>query len=204
VANSFAHACLCAFQTPCARSAVTPPTAPVWDPRAVTTERFVLPMRGKLWSVAAPTKAAPEYTMRHAARADVDALGRLMTTAYRGTVDDGGESPEWHDAEARSTLDGGYGRVIWTASFVVPRNDRSDLVAASIVTLDRDLLLLAFLLVHPEQQAQGVGTTLLAHSASALRAEGHTEWTLAVTRGNPAIHLYERAGFKVDESLRRR
>jgi ribosomal protein S18 acetylase RimI-like enzyme len=28
------------------------------------------------------------------------------------------------------------------------------------------------------------------------------EWTLAVTVGNPAQRLYERLGFRVDESLR--
>jgi ribosomal protein S18 acetylase RimI-like enzyme len=30
---------------------------------------------------------------------------------------------------------------------------------------------------------------------------GATEWTLAVTVGNPAQRLYERVGFRIDRSL---
>ena len=55
-----------------------------------------------------------------------------------------------------------------------------------MVTLDRAHLLLAFALVSPEWRNRGVGTALVIRSGNRLSAMGATEWTLAVTVGNPA------------------
>ena len=56
-------------------------------------------------------------------------------------------------------------------------------------------------LVAPEWRNRGVGTALIVRSGNRLAARGATEWTLAVTVGNPAQRLYERLGFRVDRSL---
>ena len=63
-------------------------------------------------------------------------------------------------------------------------------------------LLLAFALVLPAWQRQGVGSALIARSARALLARGSEHWTLAVTQGNPARRLYARMGFVADDTLR--
>ena len=127
-----------------------------------------------------------------------------MAAAYRGTVDDHGESSQWHDLEARATVNDHYGTVIWPASLVMAVAGGRELVATSIVTVYRGSPLLAFLLVEPSWQGRGAGTQLLRRSAATLVSQGCTEWTLAVTDGNPAQRLYERSGFVVDESLRSR
>ena len=62
-------------------------------------------------------------------------------------------------------------------------------------------MLLAFALVAPAWRNRGLGTALLLRSGNRLAAKGETEWTLAVTVGNPAQRLYERLGFRVDQSL---
>jgi hypothetical protein len=49
---------------------------------------------------------------------DVSELGRLMFAAYRGALDDHGETAEWHLQEAARTLRGVFGRVLWDASLV--------------------------------------------------------------------------------------
>ena len=74
-------------------------------------------------------------------------------------------------------------------------------VGTTVVTWDRGHLLLAFALVAPEWRNRGLGTALIIRTANRLAAEGATEWTLAVTVGNPAQRLYERLGFRVDRSL---
>jgi len=130
---------------------------------------------------------------------DAGALGSLMGSAYAGTVDDHGEPPELHASKARRTLAGAYGPVEWDASLLATV-DRQ-LIGATVVTLDRGHLLLAFALVSPEWRNRGVGTALVIRSGNRLIAKGATEWTLAVTVGNPAQRLYERMGFRVDRSL---
>ncbi len=50
---------------------------------------------------------------------------------------------------------------------------------------------------HPDRRRTGIGATLLAHALDTARAIGATLATLEVRRGNqPAIALYERAGFR--------
>lgn len=51
--------------------------------------------------------------------------------------------------------------------------------------------------VAPIYQARGVGTRLLADLARAASEVGHTGVSLTVSSQNPALRLYERAGFKV-------
>jgi ribosomal protein S18 acetylase RimI-like enzyme len=46
-------------------------------------------------------------------------------------------------------------------------------------------------------QGQGYGTLALARVCAIARSRGRSELTLNVFRDNPAIHLYERMGFKV-------
>lgn len=65
--------------------------------------------------------------------------------------------------------------------------------------LERAETLLAFVLVKPSVQGQGLGGALIAQSATALRATDRPDWVLAVAPGNPAQRLYERLGFTIFE-----
>jgi ribosomal protein S18 acetylase RimI-like enzyme len=123
-----------------------------------------------------------------------------MLVAYAGTVDDHGQPPGFHEAEAQRTMAGRYGEVQWDASLLA-HTSGDESVGTTLVTRDRGHLLLAFALVAPQWRNQGVGTALIVRSSNRLAAKGAPEWTLAVTVGNPAQRLYERLGFRVDRSL---
>lgn len=159
-------------------------------------------MRGQLMATGAAKELSADLRARQLCATDAPGLGQLMAAAYRGTIDDNGESAAWHSDDAQATLAGRYGDLIWPACFVVPSADHDGHIGVSIVVTYRGLPLLAFLLVTPHWQGRGIGTYLLARSAQALRNAGYIQWTLAVTSGNPAQRLYERSGFAVDESLR--
>src|SRR5687768_3393434 len=94
--------------------------------------------------------------------ADAPALARLMLDAYQGTIDDEGASIEGAVDEVNKTLEGGYGSMVWEASFVIPSaEDPSILDAASIVTLSRGEPLLAFSMTRPEVKRRGLAEVLI-------------------------------------------
>ena len=147
-------------------------------------------------SVAGDEAAPPG--LRTLGPGDAPALATLMLDAYRGTIDDEGESPEGAVAEVSKTLAGGYGPMVWEASFVVPSTDDPRVLdSASIVTLSRDEPLLAFSLTRPEVQGRGLAGRSIRASARSLARLGHARILLVVTAGNtPAERLYEKLGFR--------
>lgn len=130
-------------------------------------------------------------------RADDDEIiGELLFEAYRGTVDDEGETREDARLEAQGTLDGRYGTVLWPCCFVVVREGRA--LSASIVTRPEpdQAPLLAFSFSHPAYQRRGLAASLIKSSLNALHQAGHHELRLVVTAANePALQLYRKIGF---------
>ncbi len=160
---------------------------------------MALPMRGPLHVFVEPPLPAG-VALRPLRPTDTARLGTLMAVAYAGTIDDHGEPPSVAAAEAQRTVAGNYGEVQWEASLLAHASG-DEAVGATVVTWDRGHLLLAFALVAPQWRNQGLGTALIIRTANQLAARGATEWTLAVTDGNPAQRLYERLGFRVDTTL---
>ena len=137
--------------------------------------------------------ALPGRVVRLVTPEDEWPLGTLAFAAYRGTVDDAGETLEQQHEEICATISGRHGPLDVTASFVAA--DPGALAGATLVTTWQDRPLLAFALVSPAWQGQGTGSALILHSARALARRGAPELTLAVTRSNPARRLYARLGF---------
>ncbi len=128
------------------------------------------------------------------------ALGALMLAAYRGTVDDEGETEENALAEVERTLSGEYGLPIPDASLAISDDHR--LVGASIVTMWEEHPFLAYAFVHPDAQRRGVATHLMAAAGNALLSAGHDRLDLFVTEANtPAVTLYRKLGFEVVDRL---
>lgn len=126
---------------------------------------------------------------------DVPALATLMWEAYRGTPDetDVGDL-EGAEREIRLTLDGEYGVFQREASFVADHEGRP--VAGALVTLYKDLPLLAFLFVSPSHAGRGLGRGLVQAVMHVLAEQGHDTLSLAVTRRNRRARLlYDRLGF---------
>jgi GNAT superfamily N-acetyltransferase len=124
---------------------------------------------------------------------DGPALGLLQERAYRGTVDDEGESPAQFVAETLATLGGKYGPFLRDASFFLELDGAA--ASASLVTLWKGKPLLAFYVTDPRFQRRGIGKFLIRKSMQALAALGYSVLTLVVTRGNPAERLYRELGF---------
>ena len=131
---------------------------------------------------------------------DVPALGVLMLAAYRGTVDDEGETEADAIAEVQGTLSGEYGPFLADCSFAV--DDDARIVGASLVTLWEGQSISTYLVVHPDMQRRGLGTFLMATSGNALVRAGYTHVDLFVTEANePAVSLYRKLGFQVVDRL---
>jgi len=127
---------------------------------------------------------------------DVHALGALMLAAYRGTVDNQGESEADAVAEVERTIGGGYGPLLGDGSFVV--EEGGWIVGASMTTLFHSDPFLTYLVVDPEMQRCGIGTFLVAASGNALLSAGYARLDLFVTEANePAVNLYRKLGFRV-------
>ncbi|MBS5505245.1 MAG: GNAT family N-acetyltransferase, partial [Oscillospiraceae bacterium] len=51
--------------------------------------------------------------------------------------------------------------------------------------------------LYPEYRGQGIGTELLRAMMDALEREGVRQVSLSVQKGNPAVRLYRRVGFRI-------
>lgn len=141
-------------------------------------------------SIAAPGAAGARAVRRD----DAEPLARLMLEAYRGTVDDGGETLDDARAEVAKTLDGGYGRFDFGASEVIERE--GEIVAGTIVTHYQGLPMIAFSLTVPAWRRRGLARGGLLRAMARLADAGYERVQLAVTCGNTAAErLYESLGF---------
>jgi ribosomal protein S18 acetylase RimI-like enzyme len=133
-------------------------------------------------------------------RSDTSALGTLMLAAYRGTVDDEGETLQDAVAEVENVLGGSYGPFASDASLVT--EDGDGLVGASLVAIADSRPLLLYLVVRPDAKGRGVGTSLVVGTGNALREAGHAELDLFVTQANePAVNLYRKLGFRLVDRI---
>jgi ribosomal protein S18 acetylase RimI-like enzyme len=134
---------------------------------------------------------------------DREALAILLFAAYRGTIDDEGDSFADALVEVEKTFRGDYGRFLPECSFVVEEGEF--LASACLVTFfdPHDAPLVVFLMTRPEAKRRGLARHALERSMNALLEAGYERVTLVVTDGNePAQSLYRRLGFTpIEEPL---
>ena len=158
-------------------------------------QRRLVPM-----PVPMPVPVPTEPGARAPTPADQAALAELMLAAYRGTVDDEGETLADAMVVMQQWADGDFGQPMWAVSEVVQREDQ--LVAATLVTLWQDLPLVAFVMTHPAWQRQGLARAGLQRAMRRLSAGDETVLRLVVTASNaPAMALYEQLGFVPDRPM---
>jgi ribosomal protein S18 acetylase RimI-like enzyme len=125
---------------------------------------------------------------------DREAVARLFINAYRGTVDDEGETEEDALAVVDQLLAGEFGAFDAGASEVVERD--GVLAAATLLTDFDGGPFVAFSMTDPAHQRQGLGRAGLMRAMAALAARGETRLDLVVTAANDrAVALYESLGF---------
>jgi GNAT superfamily N-acetyltransferase len=160
----------------------------------MTSGTFGAPVRSRIQATLDAT-SPPVPGFRTFADGDVPALAALMWDAYRGTPDEGDVGDlQGAVREIHLTLAGEYGTFLRNASFVADHDGRP--AGAALVTLYRDLPLLAFLFTAKAHEGRGLGRGLVRSVMHALAEEGHDTLTLAVTRRNRrARRLYDHLGF---------
>lgn len=128
--------------------------------------------------------------------ADDLALAELMYDAYRGTVDDEGETLEDAVHVIARLRDGEFGTLETDASSVVVEN--GVVVAATLVTIEGGSPLVAFSMTRPSHSGRGLARQGLRRATSRLAASGWDSVCLVVTVANTrAMGLYVSEGFAV-------
>lgn len=120
----------------------------------------------------------------------------LLYAAFRGTVDDEGETLDDARQEIAKTFAGSYGRLLPDASFVIEQDDV--LASACLISWyeGMDAPFVVFTMTRPEFKRLGMAQVLLRTSMNTLLDAGYDRLTLIVTRKNePAMSLYTRLGF---------
>lgn len=140
------------------------------------------------------------WPIRAATRDDADDLAILLYAAFRGTVDDEGESFDEAVREIEKTLTGAYGRLLFDCSFVI--EDSGLLASACLISFYEPSAspFVVYTMTRPEFKGRGMGRTLLKRSINGLVDRGYARLELIVTDGNvPAQRLYTALGFRAIE-----
>jgi L-amino acid N-acyltransferase YncA len=124
---------------------------------------------------------------------DRDALAALMLDAYRGTIDDEGETLE----DAYAAVDDYFGRILRDHSNVVVAADGSDRLDAMCFVVEVDgRAYVDPIAVTAARKGHGLGRGMVAMSLGSLAAAGITEVGATITDGNtPSERLFASLGF---------
>jgi len=118
-------------------------------------------------------------------QSDRDGLAQLMLDAYRGTIDDEGETM----VEALEAVDHMLAHCIADHSFVLKEHERP--IAMSFVSIVEDTYYIDPIVVGPSHKRQGLGRRMVETSLASIAASGVTEMGAAITDGNtPSEQLF--------------
>ena len=156
---------------------------------------------GDLSAGLAPDPSPDGLKWRMASPPDIEALGELMLSAYRGTLDDEGETPEQACDEVRRFFDRASGPAEKSASIVAEHNG-TPVCASLCCQWDGGGQvpagpLIAYVVTTPTHQRRGLGGSAVARSLRALAQAGHTRIYAVITDGNhPSEATFRRLGFE--------
>lgn len=144
-----------------------------------------------------PQQVAASWACRTLRTSDREDLAILLYAAFRGTIDDEGETFADALAEIDRTFAGEYGDLMLDCSFVIERGE----FLASACLIGRsghdDPPLVVFSMTRPDAQCRGLARFLLQRAIGALLDRGYDRLRLIVTEGNaPAQRLYASLGFR--------
>lgn len=145
-------------------------------------------------TTAPPVGSAPPFPVLPLTAASPHALGEAFLDAYRGTVDDEGETLDDAVAEVQRVMDGVYGPVWPEPSGIMAPG--GVVAAALFVTRSPSGPFIPYVVTRKAYMGRGCAAALLQRAGARLRAAGETRVHLYVTAGNtPAERLYARLGW---------
>jgi len=133
--------------------------------------------------MASPAPLSRNISIRPGSLDDLDDVMRIMGRSFRPCFGEG-----WTRSQCAGILP-------MSGVSLTIAEDEHGAIGFSLsraVADEAELLLIA---IDPERQGRGAGNLLLHHFMRAARAGGATRLHLEVRDGNPAVHLYRRAGF---------
>jgi GNAT superfamily N-acetyltransferase len=160
-----------------------------------TRHRFPLALAGR---VASEPRTPPGIVVRNPLARDADGLARLVLEAYRGTIDDEGESL---DDALQFVQDGLSEEPSLAASWLALDGERP--VSVLIVRRWKRRPLVHVIATHPDYARRQLASTLLERTLDALASAGETVLDACITQGNTAsLSLFTRRGFALVETWR--
>jgi GNAT superfamily N-acetyltransferase len=150
-------------------------------------------VRRHLVGPTSATRPAIALPTRRLDSTDAEALAALMIDAYRGTIDDDGETIE----DARNEIDGYFAGSSGTPLLEASAGaiEGGVMVAAVLVSTFRGEPLIAYLMTGRAWTRRGLATSLVQGALADLASMGASRAHLWVTAGNPAERIYECLGF---------
>ena len=140
--------------------------------------------------------------MRAPVCGDVDRIMQVMEAAFDPTYGEAWNRQQITDALAMPTtrallVDADGARISGETAHHDSNTQAAQTAAGFVLTRkaadEEELLLIA---VTPQFRRRGLGEILIQHLFDRARSEGTANIFLEMRRGNPAIHLYEKVGFK--------
>ncbi|MEM1194590.1 MAG: GNAT family N-acetyltransferase [Pseudomonadota bacterium] len=121
-----------------------------------------------------------------------DAIMRVMDSAFEPTYGEAWNRRQVSDALALSST---HALLISSKGTLIDANylDAAGFVLSRHAADEEELLLIAVL---PEHRAQGLGQILVDRLFDAASGRGVSRVFLEMRRGNPAVHLYHKLGFR--------
>lgn len=116
--------------------------------------------------------------------------------AFKGTIDDEGETLTDWLIEVKEAFQGKYGPIMEEHSFYIKKEGK--IIASTVVALFRGIPLVIYVAVDPRDRGRGLGKNLLRKMLDSFCDSMYQEVYLVVTPGNmPAEIIYEQLGFEV-------
>ncbi len=140
-------------------------------------------------------KPGPIKHIRSPLAADREMLAELMLNAYRGTLDDDGETIDDARQEIETYFSGGSGIPLLANSRLVEEDGR--IVSACLASLWQEVPLIAYILTAGGNKRRGLARTLLRACLASLVQAGHQKVRAVITGGNvPSEKLFTLHGFQ--------
>ncbi len=144
---------------------------------------------------AVPAELAQGFPLLRPAPADSAILAELMIDAYRGTIDDDGETLEDALQEVAGFFNQASGQPLLDCSWLA--RSRTGLSAAILISLWQQEPLVSYVMTAAAHKGQGLAGLLLQRSLACLQQDGQQAVQAFITAGNiPSEKLFLRAGFK--------